>query len=308
LKGLELAQEYYNHLGEPMLRREFGGLVDRLAAGLAGPGSECFGFDDEISRDHDWGPAFCLWLTSDDYQKYGKELQKAYDRLPPVFMGFGPRRSSPGEEFRVGVCTITTFYTIYTGLNHIPSALNEWSLIPESSLATCTNGRVFSDPLGEFSRWRQALLAFYPEDILLKKIASRCFTMAQAGQYNLPRSLKRGELFAATWAVTQFCADMMSLVFLINRRYAPFQKWLHRAVRELTVLGEWTHSVVTDLISPADISGKPAIIENACDVIIRELRSRGLSDASSDFLLEHAYSIHSHIKDTGLRQRFSVVY
>ena len=307
MKGLQLAEEYYHQLGEPLIRREFGGVVDRVAVGLAGAGSECFGFDDEISRDHDWGPAFCLWLTADDFQKYGKELQKAYDGLPPAFMGFGPRRSSPGEEFRVGVCSIPTFYTIYTGLNHIPLALSEWASIPESSLATATNGRVFADPLGEFSRWRQALLAFYPEDIRLKKIASRCFTIAQAGQYNLPRSIKRGEHFAATWAITQFCTDMMSLIFLLNRRYAPFPKWLHRAVKELPILGEWTCSVVADLVSSAGIQGKPAVIENACAVIIRELRSQGLTDASGDFLLEHGYSVHSRIKDAGLRQRFSVI-
>jgi hypothetical protein len=307
MKGLELACEYYRQVGEPALRRDFGELTGRLAVGLAGPGSECFGFDDEISRDHDWGPAFSIWLTPDDYQKYGRDLQKTYDSLPQVFMGFGPRRASPGEEIRVGVCTISTFYTIYTGLNHIPSSLNEWAAIPESSLATCTNGRVFADPLGEFSRWRQALLDFYPEDIRLKKIASRCFTMAQSGQYNLPRSLQRGELFAASWSISQFCADMMSLVFLINRRYAPYPKWLHRAVKELPVLGELTHQAVAELISPADINSKPAVIEKACAEIIRELKSQGLSDASGDFLLEHAFSVHSRIRDAGLGRRFSVV-
>jgi hypothetical protein len=306
LKGLQLSQEYYSQLGAPMLRREFGGLIDRIAVGFAGPGSECFGFDDEISQDHDWGPAFCMWLTKDDYRKYGQDLQKAYEGLPQVFMGCGPRSSSSGEEFRVGVCPIVSFYTIYTGLDHIPSTPGEWLSIPENSLATCTNGQVFNDPLGEFSRWRQALLAFYPEDIRLKKIASRCFTIAQAGQYNLPRALKRGERFAATWAISQFCADTMSLVFLMNRRYAPFHKWLHRAVKALPVLGEWAHAVVADLVSPADIDGKAAAIEDACAVIIRELQSQELSDASSDFLLDHAYSVHSRIKDAGLRQRFSV--
>jgi hypothetical protein len=222
-------------------------------------------------------------------------------------MGFGPRSSSPGEEFRTGVCATVSFYRTYTGLDHIPSSINEWFTIPESSLATCTNGQVFADPLGEFSQWRQALLAFYPEDIRLKKIASRCFTIAQAGQYNLPRALKRGERFAATWAISQFCADMMSLVFLINRRYAPFHKWLHRAVEDLSVLGKWAHSVVTDLVSPADIDGKSAVIENACAVIIHELQSQGLSDASSDFLLDHAYNVHSRIEDADLRRRFTVV-
>jgi len=225
--------------------------------------------------------------------------------LPKVFMGFGPRRSSPGEEFRVGVCPTVTFYNTFTGIDHIPATLMEWLSIPESSLATCTNGQVFSDPLGEFSRWRQGLLAFYPEDVRLKKIASRCVTIAQSGQYNLPRSLKRGERFAAHWAVVQFSADTMSLIFLLNKRYAPFHKWVHRAVKELPLLGEWAHSTVVEMITATDLHDKVPIIEAACAVIIRELRSQGLTDSSSDFLLDHGHSVHDRISDAGLRRRFT---
>lgn len=306
MKGLVLAKEYYDHVGAPMLREKFPELLDRIAVGLVGPGSECFGFDDDISRDHDWGPAFCMWLTVNDYQKYGKDLQRAYEELPKVFQGFGPRHSSPGEEFRVGVCPTETFYATYTGLNHPPTTIKEWLPIPESSLSMCTNGQVFSDKLGQFSRMRQALLAFYPEDVRLKKIASRCFTIAQSGQYNLPRSLKRGELFAANWALSEFCAEIMSLIFLLNKRYAPFHKWMHRAVKDLPLLGEWAHSMINDLIATIDINEKPVIVEAACAVIIRELRSQGLTDSSSDFLLDHAHSAHSRIRDEELGRRFIV--
>ncbi|MBN2098420.1 MAG: DUF4037 domain-containing protein [Dehalococcoidia bacterium] len=307
MQGLQLGREYYGHLGAPMLRERFGELADRIAVGLVGPGSECFGFDDEISRDHDWGPAFCMWLTSDDYRKHGRDLQKAYKELPGVFEGFGPRQASPGEERRVGACSTVAFYASYTGLDHLPATLREWLSIPEASLATCTNGQVFADPLGEFTRWRDALLAFYPEDVRLKRIASRCFTIAQSGQYNLSRSLKRGETFAASWFITQFCADMMSLVFLLNRRYAPFHKWMHRAVKELPLLGQWAYATVTELVSPFGPEEKPSVIEGACAVIVRQLRSEGLTDSSSDFLVDHAHSVHSRIKDASLRQRFSVI-
>lgn len=289
-----------------MLRERFAEHFDRIAVGLVGPGSECFGFDDDISRDHDWGPAFCMWLTGDDYQKFGKDLQKAYEELPKIFQGFGPRHSSPGEEFRVGVCPIETFYATYTGLSHPPDTIKEWFSIPESSLAVCTNGQVFSDELGQFSRMRQTLLVFYPEDVRLKKIASRCFTIAQSGQYNLPRSLKRGEFFAANWVLSKFCAEMMSLIFLLNKRYAPFHKWIHRAVKDLPLIGEWAYSTVDDLIAPINIKEKPAIVEAACAAIIRELRSQGLTDSSSDFLLDHAHSVHSRIRDEELRRRFTV--
>lgn len=306
MKGLPLAREYYDQLGAPMLRQRFGEIEGRIAVGLVGPGSECFGYDDETSRDHDWGPAFCMWLTSDDYRQHGRELQKAYEELPGAFKGFGPRRASPGEEFRVGACPTVNFYATFTGLERPPATLREWLSIPEASLATCTNGQVFADPLGEFSRWRGALLAHYPEDVRLKKIASRCFTIAQSGQYNLPRSLKRGEPFAAFWFVAQLCVDIMSLVFLLNRRYAPFQKWMHRAVKDLPLLGEWAHGVVAELISPFS-EDRPSLAEEACSLIIRELQSEGLTDASSDFLLDHAHSVHSRIADAALRQRFTVV-
>ncbi len=306
MKGLLLAKEYYDHLGAPMLRERFPELVDRIAVGFVGPGSECFGFDDDISRDHDWGPAFCMWLTADDYRKYGKDLEKAYDELPKVFQGFGPRHSSPGEEIRVGVCPIETFYATYTGLDHPPVTIKEWLPIPGSSLAVCTNGQVFSDKLGQFSQWRQTLLAFYPEDVRLKKIASRCFTIAQSGQYNLPRSLKRGELFAAHWALAEFCAETMSLIFLLNKRYEPFYKWMHRAVKDLPLMGEWAYSRIIDLIAPIDIKEKPVMVEAACAVIIQELRSQGLTDSASDFLLDHGHSVHSRIIDDELRRRFTV--
>ena len=62
MTGLELAKAYYETYGKRMLAEEFPRYVDRIAVGLAGEGSECFGFDDAISRDHDFGPSFCMWL------------------------------------------------------------------------------------------------------------------------------------------------------------------------------------------------------------------------------------------------------
>lgn len=307
MKGLELAQEYYEQIGQPMIENRFGELIDRVAVGLAGAGSECFGFDDDISRDHDWGPAFCIWLTSEDYRNHGKSIEKAYESLPKNFKGYGPRIDSPGEEFRVGVCSTACFYATYTGFSHVPSEINEWMRIPDSSLAMCTNGRVFTDSLCEFTRWREALLAFYPEDVRLKKIASCCATIAQSGQYNLARSLKRDETFSAYASLTQFCTDTMFLIYLLNKRYAPYYKWLHRGVKELSVLGKWAHNLVTNLIQPTDLKEKPLMIEHACAVLIKELKNQGLSDSPSDFLLEHAHSVHSRIADEALGSRFSVI-
>ena len=302
MKGLELAEAYYREIGLSMLREKFAGCADRIAAGLVGPGSECFGFDDEFSRDHDWGPAFSLWLTDDDYAHFGAELQAAYAELPPVFRGFGPRRASPGEEWRVGVARTSAFYRKFTGLDRPPQRAEEWLRIPEESLATCTNGRVFSDGPGEFTRHRRALLAYYPEDIRRKKIASLCITVAQTGQYNYARSLQRGDRFAAVYSAVTFAANAIRLVFLLNRRFAPFYKWLHRAVRDLPVLGAEVHRQVDALLADEDAVRRAEIMESVAALLADALRSQGLSDSGSDFLLDHAPEVQSRIEDPRLRQ------
>lgn len=54
VKGLDLCREYFNQVCYPLLEKEFSNFLPRMAAGLIGEGSECYGFDDEISRDHDF--------------------------------------------------------------------------------------------------------------------------------------------------------------------------------------------------------------------------------------------------------------
>ena len=248
-----------------------------------------------------------MWLSADDFNRIGDKLQKAYQELPKAFLGFGPRQVSPGEEHRTGVIKTNNFYQTYTGLDHIPANNREWIYISEQSLATCTNGRVFNDPLGKFTDWRNHLLKFYPNDVRLKKIVSRCVTAAQSGQYNFRRSLKRNEWFAAQFALSQFGADIISLVFLLNRRYAPFYKWLHRAVKELRLLGEIVYKLITELLEETDFETKVPIIEEICARIIEEFHHQGLSDSTSNFLFDHAKSIHTRISDDTLRGNISAL-
>lgn len=288
-----------------MIEERFGSYADRIAVGLAGPGSECLGFDDEVSRDHDWGPAFCLWLTDEDFDEIGAELQSAYAHLPATFMGYGPRLASPGEEWRTGVSRTSTFFLRFTGLTQAPTGVSGWLRIPEHSLASCTNGKVFRDKLGEFTRWREALLDYYPEDVRLSKIASLCITIAQTGQYNYARSIRRDEAFSASYSMVRFCNDAMLLVFLLNRRYAPFYKWLHRAVGELPLLGPAVQAHVAVLLDDRSTATRAARMEEIAALLVTEIRRQDLSDAASDFLLDHASLVQQRISDPVLRGRLS---
>ena len=77
MKGLEVAEKYYQAYGRKMLEEQFASIKEQTAVGLAGYGSECFGFDDDISRDHDYGPSFCIWLPEEVYREYGPKMQAA---------------------------------------------------------------------------------------------------------------------------------------------------------------------------------------------------------------------------------------
>lgn len=79
MKGLDLARQLYEETVRPALAAEFPMQEGRIAVGLAGPGSECYGFDDEISRDHDFAPRLCLWIPAEDAEEYGARLQKRYE-------------------------------------------------------------------------------------------------------------------------------------------------------------------------------------------------------------------------------------
>jgi gamma-glutamylcysteine synthetase len=128
-------------------------------------------------------------------------------------------------------------------------------------------------------------------------------TIAQSGQYNLGRCIKREDQFAIRYAETKFCIDVISLIFLINRRYTPFYKWMNKALVALPRLGKEIHEKINLLIQTLDSSLKLEIVEEICSMIIAELKAEDLTDSSSTFLLDHGPIIQSKIKDEKLRER-----
>ena len=318
MKGLELARRYYWEVGRPMLEEEFPELLPRLAAGLAGEGSECLGFDDDISRDHDFGPGFCLWLTEEDLAVCGPRLQAAYEALPGGFLGFSPRKPGPRSGDRVGVMGIRAFYGRFIGAEQPPQSNLRWLRLPEDKLAAAVSGEIFEDQLGKFSGIRGALLDYYPEDVRVKRIAAQAARMARSGQYNYARCTRRGETVAASLALAEFMRSALSMLYLLNRRYAPYYKWMFRGLegfrrvpeagpllRELAGLGEqgdaWREPVKNPYLNLAD--RRTVLIEEICALIIRELRAQGLTGGGSDFLEDHTWEIVERIQDPALRSR-----
>lgn len=327
IPGLKLARAYWQEFGKPLIAERYPEYQGRIAAGLVGHGSECYGFDDELSHDHDFGPGFCLWLTDEDYAAIGERLQADYESLPDTFMGFGPKSQTAraqGAGRRVGVFRIGDFFESITGYRQAPPAdrPHEWLMLDEPTLAAATNGEVFADPLGAFSKTCQGF-KLMPEDVRLSLISRRLGMIAQAGQYNLPRMLQRGDGAAAWCAINEFAEAVASLVFLINTPvsagYMPYYKWRFAALRRLSRrmaarLPDACAQLedVLRLASAACFGGvgfgeggkgaAPAakqvvsIVESICAEIVAELGREGLTDSDETFLEWQRPYVEEHIE------------
>lgn len=315
-RGLDVSRDFFQSWGQPVLEEVFPEAYPRMAVGLVGEGSECFGFDDLISTDHDYEPAFCIWLSDGDYAKIGKDVQEVYAALAQEVC----QQSNlhlPQNAHRHGVMKTSDFYRRFLHTATVPTEPLAWLQLPEEYLATATNGEVFYDGLGEFSGIRQELLAYYPEDVRRKKIAARAIAMAHAGQCNFARMMRRHDTVAASFALHEFIKNTCSLVYLLNKKYAPYYKWLWRGMEKLSLLPQIKDELVELSRCQLDIRNWPGrrevyeelnendriiqLVELIAAQVIEELHRQGLSSSEDDYLEGHAYAILSGIKDERIR-------
>ena len=305
MNGLELSRAYYEQYGEPMLRERFPQLMPLLAAGLAGSGSECWGYDDEISRDHDFEPGFILFLPGEDVvdRRTAFALERAYAALPKEFMGVKRAMLAPVGGARHGVLRTADFFREKTGSADGNLSLMEWLALPEYLLAEAVNGEIFADGLGEVTAIRDRL-RHRPTDVRLKKLAGQLLLMGQSGQYNYRRCLLHGETGAAQLAVAEFVKSAMAAVFLLNDIYQPYYKWSFRAMRalpRLSITAELLEYLLTTDNEEETASEKNAVMEGIAADIIGELQAQGLTQAVCGDLEKHAYSVNDRISDAQIR-------
>lgn len=305
MNGLELSKAFFAEFGMPMLEREFPDQLPLMAAGLFGSGSECFGYDDSVSRDHDFEPGFCLFLPDESIvsRKTAFLLERAYAKLPREYLGVRREILSPVGGPRRGVFRISEYFSNKVGSPDGVLSLEQWLTIPESALAEATNGLIYFDAYGLVTEIRKRLSRF-PEDVFLKRLAGNLLLMAQSGQYNYSRCLSHGEPAAAQLAIVEFVESAMSAVFLLNRKYQPFYKWRFRAFRELPLLGD-----LADTLSFLLCSGNEGLIQAEKETKISKvslaisslLAEQKLTGSAEPDLETRAYEVNDRIKDPNLR-------
>ena len=303
MNGIELSREYYETFGKPMLEEQFPELLPYLACGVCGSGSESFGFDDAVSRDHDYEPGFCIFLPGEDVvdRRRAFLLERAYAKLPKEYEGLKRSLMAPAGGRRRGVLRTAEFFTEKCGAADGILRTEQWLQVPESALAEAVNGEIFTDPYGEVTAIRERL-SFWPEDIARKKLAGAVYLLSQAGEYNYPRCLAHGESGAAQLAVNEFVQEAMAAVFLLNRKYRPYYKWSFRALRQLPVLSEeaelFEYLLTTDNEQAA--VEKQRVITGIVQDILKEIGRQGWVKDCSD-AGRCAMSLNDSVQDPQIR-------
>ncbi len=305
MKGLELCERYYREYGQKIIDENFSHIKKYLAIGLSGSGSECMGFDDDISRDHDFEPGFCIFLPDESLVSRRDEflLERAYASLPKEFMGFERSSLSPVGGNRHGVMRTGDFFEAKTGDKNGEITTKSWFSLSEQFLLEATGGKVFEDNFGLLSQIRQKL-SYLPEDVRLKKLAGNLLLAAQSGQYNYQRCIKRCDTGAAQLCMTEFANAALKVIFLLNKKYIPYYKWVFKALGQLELASHLSGDI-EHLISSGNKENeaklKTEIIEKISSAIIDEIKKQKLTNASSDSLEAHAYEVNDKIKDTCIR-------
>jgi len=245
IPGLQLCRQFYAQIVRPLLETHFPAL--EYSAALLGDGSETLGYDTPMSSDHHWGPRVMLFVREDDIYLGPAIHAMLADHLPYTFMGYSTHFSEPNPDdngtqllqaidsgpvnHRVTVHTPRSLLADHLGLDSADSLTPaDWLSIPEQRYLTLTAGAVYHDGIGLEDLRR--IFNYYPHDVWLYLLACGWARIGQE-EHLMGRAGLVGDEIGSALIGARLVRDIMRLCFLMERRYAPYPKWLGTAFKQL---------------------------------------------------------------------------
>ncbi|MEV0645745.1 DUF4037 domain-containing protein [Phytomonospora sp. NPDC050363] len=243
------------------------------AAALLGAGSEVLGFDDDVSPDHDFGPR-CQVFVADDAVEAAK---KALEDLPDEFEGLPVRHPHWGGPARhqVEVGTVAGYFRAQLGVDPADGlTLTDWLTSPTQRLVSLVDGEVFADPEGELES-RRLTLRWYPDDVWRYALASAWLRIGQEEAF-VGRTGAVGDDLGSAVVTARLARDLMRLAFLVERRWAPYSKWLGTAFARLPIAGRLTPHL-GEALAAGDWRAREAALCEAGEILAAATNALGLA-------------------------------
>jgi hypothetical protein len=297
---IDVSRDFFSEVVRPILEREFPAETAQTAFGIFGYGSEVLRLDDEYSRDHHWGLRINAVMPQAILEARRADLvPRVAAQLPSLWRGHSLREGYT----RTGGLELTSLerYLAQTiGLTHAPQTYAEWLAMPEEDILHVVGGEVWHDPAGHFTAIRQAISAYYPEPVRLRRIAHWCRYYSGMGTYALQRAILRGN---ELYCVTTFARAIklaVQLAFLIDRQYYPYDKWLWAYFEKLPRMATRLHGLVAEAVKlSTSWERKLELLDKISDVLDAALVEDGViqphppyqrSPSSGYRLMEAAYA------------------
>ena len=289
MKGLELSRKYYFECIKPIIQENIPALAGEYAAALIGYGSDVIGNDDEISRDHEWGPRCHIFLSTVIFEQYALTLDKLLDEnLPLEFEGFPTRfvftehwGSIPSKDntgfHHVVIATPQRFLELTIGVPGVPESDIDWLAVSEQRLLEFTSGEIFEDFTGELTSLREKL-AYFPEDVWRYRIA---YSLSDIGTDDSLISLcgQRGDLISMHLNAARTVEKIIRLVFLLNWTYAPlYPKWLHRNFMKLPEIATNIEESLLTILEAKEYQPKMEALRLIYETILTFMENRKLCE------------------------------
>ena len=248
--GLELNRLFYEEVVGPILVARYPDLAYSVA--LVGYGSDVLAYDTALSTDHEWGPRLLLFLPDDVSTEFADSIEEVLrHELPPTFLGYstnfsvpdatggGIRRmepvapgDAPSIEHHIQIWSVEEFLRWELGIDTVDYlGGGDWLKFPELKLLEVTAGAVYYDGLGKLAAVRERL-SYYPHDVWLYRMAAQWQRISQEEAF-VGRSGDVGDDLGSRVIAARLVRDVMRLCFLLERRYAPYSKWLGTAFGRL---------------------------------------------------------------------------
>ena len=300
MKGLELSRRYYLTCQEALFSA-FPDLFNRIAVGLIGHGSQCLGLDDEVSRDHDWGPQFCVFLQRHDFEQSGAALQAFLETLPNEFLSFRVQWDTRNPRERSGVLCTEDWFFEQLGQPVPFTRPTDWLSTSDPRLLWVTNGEIWHDPFGHVTRLRRDL-AYYPPEVWLTRVVNKCLLVQILGPYQIERAIRRGEILLPFLTRSYFIREALHLVFLLNEQYAPFFKWLLRSFERLPDKHGLTMSSIEAVLRESDPEELLKRVRNLAETLHQATRQTFSELPESSNLLELSFHLYERIENPEIRK------
>lgn len=131
----------------------------------------------------------------------------------------------------IQVTTVAEWTRRMLGVERLPLSLGQWLRLSDQRLREVTGGEIFWDPVGELTRLRRAV-SYFPDQVWIYRMASLWSEMAEEAQFT-GRTGDVGDDLGSRVIAARQARRMMLLAFLMERRYAPYAKWLGTAFSRL---------------------------------------------------------------------------